>query len=221
MSVQLGLQHDVVTPHVARVHLHVCLSVCRRASCCVTTWPRRSRSAAGTATTASRSARRASSRRSSASCGRPAAAAGLATRPPTCTVPRRAPCTSSHATPTTASPCTAPAPSRSAWAAASRPLFIPGIFSGEVAGEIPQTYIFSQTAAKLRALNRFFRPGIIQIYHGNILLIDSKHRKLFVVEQEQRIHTASRRCKFIPEMRRHMFGGDPGPAGGAYALPQT
>jgi len=67
----------------------------------------------------------------------------------------------------------------------------------------------------------FFGRGIIQIYHGNILLIDSKHRKLFVVEQEQRIHTASRRCKFIPEMRRHMFGGDPGPAGGAYALPQT
>jgi len=51
-----------------------------------------------------------------------------------------------------------------------------------------------QTAAKLCALNLFFgRDNELQIYHGNFLLMDNKHRKLFVIKQ-------SKGCKFIPKM---------------------
>jgi len=48
-----------------------------------------------------------------------------------------------------------------------------------------KTYNLSptQTVAKLCALNRFFSATELQIYHGNFLLMDNKHRKLFVVKQ--------------------------------------
>ena len=39
-------------------------------------------------------------------------------------------------------------------------------------------------AAELCALNLFFgRGNELQMYHGNILLMDNKHSKLFVVKQ--------------------------------------
>ena len=46
--------------------------------------------------------------------------------------------------------------------------------------------------------------------------MDNKHRKLFVIKQ-------SKGCKFMPKMHQNAFGGQapPGPAKGAYALPQT
>ena len=39
----------------------------------------------------------------------------------------------------------------------------------------------SQTAAKLCALNLFGRGNKLQLYQGNVLLIDNKHRKLFII----------------------------------------
>ena len=40
--------------------------------------------------------------------------------------------------------------------------------------------------AKLCALNIFFQPGNeLEIYHGNILLTDNEHRKLFVIKQSK------------------------------------
>jgi len=63
----------------------------------------------------------------------------------------------------------------------------------------------------------FFLPGNeLRIYHGNFLLMDNKHRKLLVIEQ-------SKGCKCMPKVRQHTSGGraPPGPALGAYALPQT
>jgi len=46
--------------------------------------------------------------------------------------------------------------------------------------------------------------------------MDNKHRKLFVIKQ-------SEGCKFMPKIKRNMFGGRalPGPAVGAFVLPQT
>ena len=77
-----------------------------------------------------------------------------------------------------------------------------------------------QTAAKLRALNLFLGRDIeLQICRGNFLLMDNKHRKLFVVKQ-------SKGCKFMPKIHLNKFGSQapPGPAalfqaprgGGAY-----
>jgi len=74
-----------------------------------------------------------------------------------------------------------------------------------------------QTAAKLCALNIFFRPGQrITNISQNFLLMDNKHRKLFVTKQ-------SKGCKFMPKMHQNTFGSraPPEPAGGAYALPQV
>ena len=80
-------------------------------------------------------------------------------------------------------------------------MFIPGIFSGE--GDFqpppPKTYNIPQTAAKLCALNLFFGlDNELQTCHGDFLLMDSKHGKLFVVEQ-------SKGCKFMPKMYRNTF----------------
>ena len=75
----------------------------------------------------------------------------------------------------------------------------------------------TQTDGKLCALNLFFsRNNELPIYHGNFLLTDNKHRKLFVIKQ-------SKGCKLMTEMHQTTFGGraPPGPAEGAYALPQT
>ena len=54
------------------------------------------------------------------------------------------------------------------------------------------------------------------MYHRNFLLMDNKHRKMLVIKQ-------SEGRKFMPKMHQNKFGGRaaPGPAGGAYALPQT
>jgi len=60
-----------------------------------------------------------------------------------------------------------------------------------------------QTPAKLCALNLFFgRGNELQICHGNILLMDNKHGKLFVIKQ-------SKGCKFMPKMHQNMFRGRP------------
>jgi len=97
------------------------------------------------------------------------------------------------------------------------------LFRAAFLGGLPpspqKTYNFPQTAAKLcalNALNLFFNRGNdLQTYHGNFLLMDNEHRKLFVTKQ-------SKGCKFMPKMHQDTFGGHapPGPAGGAYALPQ-
>jgi len=72
------------------------------------------------------------------------------------------------------------------------PVFIPGIFFW---GGSPQM------TAKLCALNIFFQPGNeLEIYHGNILLTDNEHRKLFVIKQ-------SKGCRFMPKMYQNAFGG--------------
>jgi len=59
------------------------------------------------------------------------------------------------------------------------------------------------------ALNLFFgRHNELQPYHEHFLLMDNKHRKLFVIKQ-------SKGCKFMPKMHQNAFGGraPPGPAG--------
>ena len=79
-------------------------------------------------------------------------------------------------------------------------MFIPGILRGGgnspkniwgIWGESPpkkKTYNPPPTAAKLCALNLFFgRYNELQIYHGNFLLMDSKHRKLFVIKQSKKV----------------------------------
>jgi len=74
-----------------------------------------------------------------------------------------------------------------------------------------------QTAAKLCALNIFFRLGQrITNISQNFLLMENKHRKLFVTKQ-------SKGCKFMPKMHQNTFGSraPPEPAGGAYALPRS
>jgi len=50
----------------------------------------------------------------------------------------------------------------------------------------PPKKLTTQTAAKLCALTLFFgRDNQLQIYHGNFLLMDNKHRKLFVIISTQ------------------------------------
>jgi len=64
-----------------------------------------------------------------------------------------------------------------------------------------KTYNSPRTGAKLCALNLFFgEDNDSQIYHGNFLLMDNKHRKLFVIKQ-------SKVCKFMYRMHRYRFGG--------------
>jgi len=62
----------------------------------------------------------------------------------------------------------------------------------------------------------FSRPDSeLQIYHGNVLLIDNKHRQFFAIGQPKGF-------KFMPKMHLNVWRrAPPGPAGGAYALPQT
>ena len=63
-----------------------------------------------------------------------------------------------------------------------------------------KTYNPPQTAAKLYALSLFFgRDNELQIRHGNFLLTDNKHRKLFVIKQ-------SKGCKIMPKMNQNTFG---------------
>ena len=68
-----------------------------------------------------------------------------------------------------------------------------------------------QTAAKFCALNLFFgREMNYKIYHKNFLLMDSKHRELFVTKQ-------SKWCRLMPKMQQNTFGAraPPGPSAGA------
>jgi len=69
-----------------------------------------------------------------------------------------------------------------------------------------------ETAAKLCGLNLFFgRDSELQIYHGNLLLMDNKHRKLFVIKQ-------SKGCNFMPQIYQNTFTGRTrSPAGGTSA----
>jgi len=46
----------------------------------------------------------------------------------------------------------------------------------------------------------FGRDNESQIYRGNFLLMDNKHRKLLVIRQ-------SKGCKFVPKMHQNTFGG--------------
>jgi len=61
------------------------------------------------------------------------------------------------------------------------------LFQASSLGGIPhpqRTYNPPQTAAKLCYLNLFFgRDNELQIYHRNFILMDNKHRKLFVIKQ--------------------------------------
>jgi len=58
-----------------------------------------------------------------------------------------------------------------------------------------------ETAAKLCGLNLFFgRDSELQIYHGNLLLMDNKHRKLFVIKQ-------SKGSNFMPQIYQNTFTG--------------
>ena len=92
-------------------------------------------------------------------------------------------------------------------------VLIPDIFLGNPPQKNLQSH---QTAAKLCAQNLFCQDNELQIYHGNFLLMYNKHRKLFVIKQ-------SKGCRFMPKMHQNTSGDQvpPGPAGGAYALPQT
>jgi len=75
------------------------------------------------------------------------------------------------------------------------------IFFGE--GNFPENLQSpsKKTAAKLCALNLFSAgTNELQIYHGNFLLMDNKHRKLFVGKQ-------SIGCKFMPKMHQNTIGG--------------
>jgi len=69
-------------------------------------------------------------------------------------------------------------------------VFIPGIFPPL------KLTIFPQTATTLCALNLFGWGSDLQIYHGNILLMGNKHRKLFINKQ-------SKVCKFVPRMHQN------------------
>jgi len=63
----------------------------------------------------------------------------------------------------------------------SQALFLGGFPSTQ---KITIPVISPQMAAKLCALNLFFGLGNeLQMYHGNILSMDNKHSKLFVVKQ--------------------------------------
>jgi len=55
-----------------------------------------------------------------------------------------------------------------------------------------------QTAAQIVSSMNLFssRDNDLQIYHGNFLLMDNKHRKLFVIKQ-------SKGCKSVPKMHQN------------------
>jgi len=63
----------------------------------------------------------------------------------------------------------------------------------------------------------FSRDSELPIYYGNILLMDNKLRKMFVIKQ-------SEGCRFMHKMHQNAFGGrvPPGPTWGSlYAAPDT
>jgi len=65
----------------------------------------------------------------------------------------------------------------------------------------PKTYNSPQNGWQIVCSESFFgRDSELQIYQGNFLLTDNKHRKLFVTKE-------SKWCKFMPKMHQHTFGG--------------
>jgi len=64
--------------------------------------------------------------------------------------------------------------------------------------------------------SEFVFDNELQVCHGNFLLMDYKHRKLFVSKLSQG-------CKFMPKMHQNTFSGraPTRPAGRAYTHPQT
>jgi len=99
-------------------------------------------------------------------------------------------------------------------------VFIPGIFFC-VGGEFPPSKNLQfrppPNGCQIVCSKSFSQPdNELQLYHGNMLLIDNKNRKLFVIKQ-------SRECRFVPKMHQNTFSGraPPGPVGGAYTLPKT
>ena len=102
-----------------------------------------------------------------------------------------------------------------------RTVFIPGIFFFGGGRRIPppkkKTYSPPPNSCRIVCSKSFFDgDSELKIYPGNFLLMDNKHRKLYVIKQ-------SKGCKFMPKMQQNTFGGraPSGPAGGAYVLPQT
>jgi len=100
-------------------------------------------------------------------------------------------------------------------------VFIPGIFFVCGGGDSPlqKTCNFAPppNGCQIVCSKSFSQPdNELQLYHGNMLLIDNKNRKLFVIKQ-------SRECRFVPKMHQNTFSGraPPGPVGGAYTLPKT
>jgi len=55
-----------------------------------------------------------------------------------------------------------------------------------------------------------------EIHHGNFLLMDNKHNKLFIIKQ-------SKWCKFMLKIHQNIFGGRalPRPAGELIRSPDT
>ena len=91
-----------------------------------------------------------------------------------------------------------------------RSVFIAGIFWGRGSSPLSPKKLTIPPALNL------FSAGTCdesQIRHGNILLMDNKHRKLLVIKLPQG-------CKFMPKMHHNTFGGRRGPAGRAYPLPR-
>jgi len=85
-----------------------------------------------------------------------------------------------------------------------------------LAGGCPQNLQFPSNGCQIVCSRSFLAGTEAQMYHRNFLLMDNKHRKMLVIKQ-------SEGRKFMPKMHQNKFGGraPPGPAGGAYALPQT
>jgi len=61
------------------------------------------------------------------------------------------------------------------------------IYSRHFGGGPQKLIIYTQTAANLCALNLLGRDNELQIYHGNFLLMDNKHRKLFLLSRVKRV----------------------------------
>ena len=95
----------------------------------------------------------------------------------------------------------------------SQRVFIPGIFFG---GDSFPRILQSPQRLPNFVLYFFGRDNELHIYHRNFLLMDTEHKKLFVIKQ-------SKWCKFKPKMHQNTFGGraSPGHDGGAYAPPRA
>jgi len=91
-------------------------------------------------------------------------------------------------------------------------VFLPGIFFFGGGNPIPPQKKFTIPPNGFQiGCSKFWGGDLhqLQIYHGNILLMDNKHRKVFVIKQ-------SKGCKFMPKIHQNTFGSRalPGPVGG-------